>query len=221
MVYFTLPVFSDVDLIHVSVHDALPHRFNVVFMRFIGVRDGLPMRLGWRHGDWMPVPFTHVIDSGAPVQVVSKHLNCLSAVVHCNTAVNAPQDCEYSPFIRGVLEAQRLSPLNQIVGECARPKWTIWDTNRRRLHKGLLGGLCLQFNEQISEVFGTERDAMVPRTVFPLFHFGLQNDLVVDQPKVALQRSMRLGCRQLLSQRLSNHHPFRGWSSDERPFCEV
>ena len=43
---FTLPVFPDVDLVHLAVNNALSHGFNVVGVGFIGVGDRFPVRCG-------------------------------------------------------------------------------------------------------------------------------------------------------------------------------
>ena len=117
MVNFSLPVFANVDLIHLPVHDALANRFHVGFVCFIGMSHRFSMRLRCRYIDGRTVPPNYLFSRCTPCFVVAKHAGGFLLMVNDHSTVNQPQHGEYRSLARRVLEAKRLGPLDEVVGQ--------------------------------------------------------------------------------------------------------
>ena len=115
VVNFSLPVFANVDLIHLPVHDALANRFHVGFVCFIGMRHRFSVRL--RCGTSTVEP-SHA-GSSADAHHVSLWPNTpvVSPDGRRPSPVNQPKHGEYRSLARRVLEAKRLGPLDEVVGQ--------------------------------------------------------------------------------------------------------
>ena len=162
MVDAAFPMLSDVDLVDLPLHNALSNPVDVVLMSFIGVRDGFKRE--WRRGSFQfgGLSFKGGVRLFTPRLIASKDRPRLRRSIDNESIFNLPQDSEQCTLSGGMLEAERLRPLDKVVGESTGPKRRLGERSMMLDGKRFDRSLGLKLVEYVRKVRRSKRDAVVP-----------------------------------------------------------